>query len=221
MEGASAPLAPQWVFPCIFKLATSLAVEAQRPSAFMPPRAPLARLGACLLLLLTPAAGQLDIGAVAIAACFARLPAGTPTFVLNGSTLAAQPERVLGPTPLVLSAGSCTGLPLSARPKHVYAVNLGDMAPVGGTLLVHTCHPTAIMDTHAWVGTGCPASAAEFGCMQGGDDNGFQCDNYGGQPYSGQSLVSASAWQPNIAYVLVGSSYDQPGSTYSLSVAYT
>jgi hypothetical protein len=51
----------------------------------------------------------------------------------------------------------------------LYALNLGEDAPLGGTLTLTTCGHTA-NNTVLYVGTGCPSWALPFSCRAGNDD---------------------------------------------------
>jgi hypothetical protein len=64
------------------------------------------------------------------------------------------------------SAGLSTLYP---GPRLLYALDLGEATPLGGTLTLTTCGHSA-NNTVLYVGVGCPTWAMPFGCLAGNDD---------------------------------------------------
>ena len=71
------------------------------------------------------------------------------------------------------TSGSCTtGLrTFYAGSRLLYVLDLGEAAPLGGTLTLTTCGHTA-NNTVLYVGTGCPTWALPFACLVGNDNAG-------------------------------------------------
>ena len=130
--------------------------------------------------------------------------------------------------PTMYTAGSCAvGLgAFYPGPRLLYALDLGEATPLGGTLTLTTCGHTR-NNTVLYVGTGCPTWAQPFGCRAGNDNaagtgacgaNAFassvavtatQSTYYvqlGG--YNGAPVVSGLAW----SYAVAGGSGSGSGS---------
>ena len=73
--------------------------------------------------------------------------------------------------PGMYTSGSCAaGLrAFFAGSRLLYVLNLGEAAPLGGTLTLTVCGHTA-NNTVLYVGTGCPTWALPFGCLAGNDN---------------------------------------------------
>ena len=71
------------------------------------------------------------------------------------------------------TSGSCTTGLRTFYPgsRLLYVLDLGEAAPLGGTLTLTTCGHTA-NNTVIYVGTGCPTWALPFGCLAGNDNAG-------------------------------------------------
>jgi outer membrane protein assembly factor BamB len=134
--------------------------------------------------------------------------AGSAVRLLSGLAGSAPRASTAGPAALgglfvVPGGGGACATGYGAFPagrRLAYAVDLPHDAPLGGVLAVSTCASAPPSnDTLLWVGVGCPASAAAFGCVAGNDDAAPAC---------GANARASAATVVGVArrryYVLVG-----------------
>ena len=196
---------------------------------------------AALQALVRPAAAQgvplIDPyaqGAAEIASCISRLPSNAVVYVQNGTSGVFNGVPLLPTTTgfFPTSSACAGGYGLNTYPKNLIAINLGDATLWGGRFQAITCSPFTNYDSVEWLGTGCPVTAAEYGCVFGNDDH---ASNFGGTPgvdtdpcvgipgvTSIQSAAIMNNVQTSVAYVLVGSWNAVPsGNVFGYAYSYT
>ena len=102
---------------------------------------------------------------------------GLPQVVLLAGTSGTTPplSTAAAGQPAMYTSGTCaTGLRVFfPGSRLLYALDLGERTPLGGTLTITTCGHSA-NNTVLYVGTGCPSWDRPFGCVAG-NDNAAAC----------------------------------------------
>ena len=111
---------------------------------------------------------------------------------------------------------------INSNPKNVIVGDLGESFVPGGVLTATTCGMGNTLDTVLYVGTGCPASLASFGCVAGNDDVGSITAPLAaseGCTSNLQTLITLPNWQQRTYYVLAAG-FSASGSC-NVRVTYT